>query len=191
MLNSIRMPVEYKSAWWEISPFTGSLILHSHKPKLSNFDQIPKSVSNILNLCDSPYSCRWSPEVEKYSLDLNGRKVLEKMNSRLHLISNRHFLTSILYAGLTTPLFNNTREAFSNIGRLPQQIESRADYCLQRSLLAAKTSISFKKNGVLLIGAALDSADMHAWIMESGEQPDHEDRNWINFRPLLAFIHSK
>jgi hypothetical protein len=58
--------------------------------------------------------------------------------------------------------------------------------CLQRCLSVAKTSSSFQKSGVIFIGALLPLREMHAWIIEDGQQPDNEDRDWINFTPLLA-----
>jgi len=39
---------------------------------------------------------------------------------------------------------------------------------------------------VLFIGAEIATYNMHAWIIEDNEQPDFEDRVWINYRPLLA-----
>jgi hypothetical protein len=57
---------------------------------------------------------------------------------------------------------------------------------LQRCLLAAKISSSFKKNGVLFIGFSSSIKDMHAWIIEGNIQPDFDDRVWINYKPLLA-----
>ena len=87
-------------------------------------------------------------------------------------------------------LFDNTELAFSTISKtIPEQIERRNELCLQRSLLALKTSNSFKKSGVLFIGAALPTGNMHAWIIESKCNPDHQDREWIMYRPLLAFYY--
>ena len=88
-------------------------------------------------------------------------------------------------------MFEDSKSAFAEIATLKEQVLARADHCLLRSLLVAKTSKSFKKNGVLFIGASIASAEMHAWIIESGTQPDHEDRNWINFQPLLALYYNE
>ena len=186
ILKSIRLPVEYDNYWWTISPITGSLIRHLHKPSPSQFDPIPKELENALSICNNPFDCDWNPTSVKSSLSIDNRNKLEKMNFRLHLISNRRFYLSIMYASIKKPLFATSREAFSEIATLPEQIKARSDHCLQRSLLVAKTSASFKKYGVLLIGASIASAEMHSWIIEAGTQPDHEDRNWINFQPLLA-----
>lgn len=76
------------------------------------------------------------------------------------------------------------------VGGLPDQQVNRTSLCLQRSLLVAKVSQSFKERGVIFVGASLHTGDMHAWIIEDGEQPDAEDRDWVNYRPLLALVGS-
>lgn len=184
-LKAIRLPVEYDNAWWTISPTTGSLIRHQIQPS-SSFDPISERVAKALNICDKPFDCEWNPINKHLLLSQEKRIKLEKMNSRIHLIGNKRFWLSLMYASITTPLFPTSREAFAEIATLQEQVKARADHCFQRSLLVAKTSASFRRCGVLLIGASLASAEMHSWIIESGSQPDHEDRNWINFQPLLA-----
>ena len=49
--------------------------------------------------------------------------------------------------------------------------------------------LNFKKNGVLFIGAQLPLKSLHAWIIEDNFQPDRDDRQWINYRPLLALTY--
>ena len=187
MFWPISLPLHSRGYWWSISPLTGSLVRSNHNPCLFK-TRVPEIVQRALSCCDEPYSCNWSPETITFQLSSKNVSSLEKMNSRLHRIGNKRFLLSYLYAGKSAPLFEDTKEAISAISLLPQQVTARADHCLQRSLLAAKTSKSFAKDGVLFIGASIASADMHAWIIEAGCQPDFEDRNWINFQPLLAII---
>jgi len=115
--------------------------------------------------------------------------LLENINQRFFSLGNRRFLASIIYSSLGSRIFENTKIAFSAIAKLPGHMDSLNDRCFQRSLLAAKTSLSFSRHGVLLIGAEFSSGEMHAWIIENGEQPDPDDRTWINFRPLLAIHH--
>ena len=86
-------------------------------------------------------------------------------------------------------MFENSVEAFDAISKLETHIKNKNDLCLQRSLLIMKTSKSFKKNGVLFVGASLPSGKMHAWIIENGVQPDRLDRNWIMYKPLLAIYY--
>ena len=187
MLSAISLPFYDRGYWWSISPITGYLIRSNHNPTLFKFT-IPTVVSNAIDSCNDPYQCAWEPNANFVKLSGGDSKRLEKMNSRLHQIGNRRFWLSYTYAGFFHPIFDTTKDAISVISQLPEQVNARADHCLQRSLLAAKTSKSFREKGVLFIGASIASADMHAWIIEDACQPDFEDRNWINFRPLLAFI---
>lgn len=108
------------------------------------------------------------------------------MNDVFFKLGNQRFLRSILYASRSEGIFPNTNLAFSAVSQLPGHKNSLNDRCFQRSLLAAKSSMSFSQNGVLFIGAEFSTGEMHAWIIENGEQPDPDDRTWINYRPLLA-----
>jgi hypothetical protein len=191
IIQRVNIPVEYGNAWWTISSITGSLHRYDSKPPKFFFDEIPDKVKNALEICSYPYNCFWDSTPEVKILEPSARYNLEKMNSRLHFISNRRFFLSLIYASFRSTLFESSKCAFSEIATLQEQVLARADNCLQRSLLVAKTSKSFKKNGVLFIGASIASAEMHAWIIESGSQPDHEDRNWINFQPLLALYYNE
>jgi hypothetical protein len=189
MLKAIRLPYEEDGSWWTICPISGSLIRHSHKPE-HEFDRIPLNVKNALSICDNPYTCKWTHIKSADTYDLGSKKFNEliTMHDRLLRISNRRFLFLKLYASFMKPMFETTYQAMGAISQITEQLRNREERCLQRSLLSAKTSKSFRKNGVLFIGAMTTNSDMHAWIIESGSQPDHEDRGWINYRPLLALV---
>lgn len=58
--------------------------------------------------------------------------------------------------------------------------------CLPRSVFAATTSKSFRKCGIMVIGAFLPSRRMHAWIMENGRNAWRRDVNWINYTPIAV-----
>lgn len=187
MLKAVRLPYEEDGSWWTICPISGSLIRHAKKP-VHEFDKIPKIVKEALLVCDDPYTCNWTHTKSTDHLEINNFAKLVKLHDRLLAIGNRRFLFSRLYASFNADLFENTYQAMSEISQIPEQLINREERCLQRSLLAAKTSKSFKNYGVLLIGAMTTNSDMHAWIIENGSQPDYEDRGWINYRPLLALV---
>jgi hypothetical protein len=109
------------------------------------------------------------------------------MYERLVSLGNKNFFASLLYARLKMPIFNTTSQAMAAIALIDDEKKNRESRCLQRCLLAIKTSRSFDGQGVLFIGAMLETLEMHAWIIEAGNQPDHEDRSWINHRPLVAY----
>lgn len=167
--------------------WSGSLFRSPRRPFLAPSKIAPK-VRDALAICDAPYSCRWSPCRDELAVELDHHLLLCAYSKNLIRMGNQRFLLSTIYAWRNVGIFENTRHAFSAISRLPE-FRGVEDRCLQRSLLAAKTSKTFKQLGVLFIGAELSSGEMHAWIIESGEQPDSEDRTWINYRPLLA-LHS-
>ena len=189
-MRAIRLPVEANGAWWSISPWTGSLIRDVKEPRGASSAALVDRISDVLSRCSDPFTCGWAPEPAERLITPSESVRLGRMHERLLRISNRRFFLSVIYSSLHRPIFETTREAMSAISGLPKQRAHRTKLCLQRSLLAAKTSRSFRANGVLLIGAHLESFDMHAWIIEDASQPDHEDRDWINYRPLLALVAS-
>ena len=172
---------------WFISPWSGSLFrstLHSRWAEDENF--MPK-VKDALAICNEPYSCLWSPDLDQRHSESQPKSPsgLNYLARFFVFLGNKRFLLSTLCAGYNLGLFDTTRQAFDAISALPG-LGWSDETCLQRSLLAAMTSKSFVHSGVLLIGAELSTGEMHAWIIENGEQPDAEDRTWVNFRPLLA-----
>jgi hypothetical protein len=153
------------------------------------FDSLPKKVQEALWFVDNPFDCDWSAHPNQLDLGPKAAGSLRALHDRLLMIGNHRFLISLLYAGLTRPMFQTTRDAYAAITQIPEQVASREILCLQRSLLAAKVSKSFVSHGVVFIGAIPGNGDMHAWIIEQGSQPDHLDRGWINYMPLLAICH--
>lgn len=183
----ISLPYE-DHGWWFISRITGNLLHSIHPPPI--YFKLPLIVSDALKYCDSPYECGWSPRHIQTELSSEKLKRLTRADETLFSLGNAKFLLSILYSGFSMPIFNTTRHAFGAISELPNHQGNSLDKCFQRTLLAAKTSASFPRTGVIFIGADLSSNEMHAWIIEDGQQPDYQDRSWINYRPLLAITKS-
>lgn len=170
---------------WSICPISGVL---EYEVALDTIIlvSVPKVV-RALKYCDNPFLCLQNhTAATKLNVDSRSVKKLTQMHRIFRLIGSHHFYLSTLYARIQCGIFANTTDAMVAIANLPSIRESRHRLCLQKTLLAIKTSKSFKKSGVLFIGAKLPTCDMHAWIIEDGVQPDVEDRIWINFRPLLA-----
>jgi hypothetical protein len=171
--------------WWYISRWSGSLLRSDYRPPLA-IGSPSQRVRNALAVCENPFKCRWSSRHESPREGSFDEVRLTQMNRRFFQLGNRRFLASILYAGWSVNVFSNTRLAFSVVSQLPGHKDSPSDRCFQRSLLVAKSSESFRHSGVVFIGAEFSTGEMHAWIIEDGEQPDPDDRTWINYRPLLA-----
>lgn len=188
MLNSVELPYRTDGFTWSICPISGSLVRSHSRGKIK--ESIPYKVAEALAYCDNPYLCSsFSADYDCLDIPKATLKKLNRMHRVLLAISNKHFFLSRLYANLHKNMFIDTKDAMTAISKLPMHREYSHLLCLQRTLLAAKTSKSFKAKGVLFIGAFLPTADMHAWIIEDGFQPDENDRDWINFRPMLALYY--
>lgn len=179
--------IKDRGFFWTLCPFKGNLLKYKRQPRPHS--RLPAKILEALSCCDNPFQCDWSAEPSAESFCDHTRFVLERMHRRLALIGNTRFLVARLYAGFRRPLFETTEGAMTAISKLPDQQDRGDKLCLQRSLLAIKVSRSFPEAGVLFIGAQLSTLDMHAWIIENQSQPDHQDRSWINYRPILAIAY--
>lgn len=174
---------------YEINPYSGSLIQYNEvsESKIT----FPQKVEDALQICNNPYSINaQDSSSEPYQINNVLIKKINKMHNILMSIGNKRYFISLLYSRIKNSLFINTKIAFDVISQnIPDQIDRRNELCLQRSLLAMKISRSFKNSGVLFIGASLPTGNMHAWIIESGCNPDSKDREWIMYRPLIAYCY--
>lgn len=187
-LKHVEIPYYDGNNHWSVCPYTGSL-LKGTSEKNANYISIPKKVLKAIEYCNEPYLCNLSKETRINQDNFVLFSKLSKMHNKLLRISNSRFYITRLYSSIKNPMFENTSEAITYINSLPSQVELKHRLCLQRAFLAAKISKSFTKNGVIFIGAFLPTGDMHAWIIENGQQADFDDRGWINYRPLLALYH--
>lgn len=177
---------EYAGKYYFISPLTGNLCVSNHLVKNG---LIPDLISKSLDYCEYPYSLNSINSIDKKSFSFLTTKNINKIqtfNNKLLWLGNRNFLLSTIYSSFQKPIFENTIDAFDYISQIDDHKSKFGYLCLQRALLAAKISKSFKKNGVIFIGATLPTYNMHAWIIEGDIQPDREDRIWIMYQPLLA-----
>ena len=187
-LRHFQLPFKQGSYSWSICPFSGSLIRSSSKA--TSAQSMPDKVSQALRYCSNPYLCE--PHIGEPSTQHCSDQTLIKLN-RMHRVLERlgsgQFFASRCYANIRCEIFMDTSHTMAAIGELPSEKDYSHRLCLQRTLLAAKTSKSFKNNGVLFVGSLLPTTDMHAWIIEDGCQPDANDRQWILFRPMLALYY--
>ena len=185
-MKHIKIPYSFGKFFYEISHFTGELLQYD---SLLKGVSLPKKISDALIVCNNPYLIRTDIcESQFSSPSLLTIKKINKMHDWFLFMGNQKFYISLLYSRFRKPLFENTFHAFTAIrNHIPLQVENKNKLCLQRSLLALKTSKSFKESGVLFIGASLPTGNMHAWIIESNSNPDLQDREWIMYKPLLAF----
>lgn len=186
MLKAIQLVKEVRGAWWTICPFSGRLLKYSKKPSHINTSNIPERVKRAIALCDDPFQCQ---SVSPTIIDISSSvQTIEKSYHILDFLIQKSFLLSLTYSSFEMGLFKTTKEAMAAVLQIPSTQNEQYQLCLPIALMSIKLSKSFKKNGVLMIGAFIPTGEMHAWIMENGSQVNFEDRQWINFQPLLAYI---
>jgi len=185
LLKAFSIPRVTFGSGWAIHPLTGNLFrFNEEKLKYFESKNIPSIVTKALQHCDQPYTLSPSSSLQKKQIDRKKLGEIDKYLNNLIKIGNTNFMMSRIYASFKKRLFLNTTESMQTLSYLDKdKLEYR---CLQRCLCAAKTSSSFENSGVIFVGALLPLREMHAWIIEDGQQPDNEDRDWINFTPLLA-----
>lgn len=72
-------------------------------------------------------------------------------------------------------------QVFNAIYATPYQ---KRTMCLARTFFIMATSLTFRKHGTAFIGVFLPGKKMHAWVIESGYNPDPADQVWIMYQPV-------
>jgi hypothetical protein len=177
----------YLGKGWAIHPLSGSLLKFAESDLVKfKSTQIPPKVLLALDFCNNPY--KLSPPIYfDESIACYNDKKIESVYRKLSYLRRKSFFLSIIYAGIRKKLYPDSISAMNALARILPSHDSEA--CLQRALTVAKTSKKFKSHGVLFIGAQLPLKSLHAWIIEDGVQPDAQDRQWINFLPLIALTY--
>jgi hypothetical protein len=180
----------HRDTGWFLHPLTGDL----HQTDLKNLasfqsGSLPQKILSALEYCNDPYKLLPPDFDSSYSLDQQKLDALRKMYTRIERLRKLNFWIMNKYAGMNKPLFRNSLEACYALGKLGYSALTDINGCLNRTLAVAKTSVEFKKSGVLFIGADLPQTSLHAWIIEDNYQPDPWDRNWINFLPMAAYAY--
>lgn len=194
MFSTFSLAKTYLGSGWAIHPLSGSLLKTSVE-KIGSFcsDKLPEHVKIAQKLCDEPYKLNPPLDFENEQIHAIGSSItsnqliFEKFE-KLKRWRALNFYAAVLYAGIPTISFENSSQAFTKLNSLPNS--DTRDTCLEKCLAVAKCSASFRKKGVLFIGAHLPLQAMHAWIIEDGYQPDEADRQWINFLPLMAITNN-
>lgn len=183
MLRFHKIPFYDGKFHWQISSLSGSLMKSEHlflKKKYQN-----NKIDSQLYVINNPYEVDWKSDMREPLLSEKDRNKLEAYKRKLFSLGNDRFFRSIFFAFKQRVIFDNSQNAFAYISRY-KHFNYGSENCLQRCLLVAKTSKTFKQNGAIFIGAMPSTFEMHAWIIEKSTQPDFQDRVWINYRPLLA-----
>ena len=143
---------------------------------------LPDNINVLYKQIANPYLLNPGLEsrIRKYTFK---NSIIVKTYARLlTFLCLRSFLFVRILSKISLRFFNTAEEAIIFYRRLyPKE---QRNLCLPRSLFAACTSKTFKKEGTLFIVVFLPSRAMHAWIIEDGKQPDFFDDIWICYQPL-------
>lgn len=189
-MNYYSLAKEHRNTGWYLHPLTGNLHQVSSNT-LNQFqsDALPKKVLDALQYCQYPYSLK-APNFEQACvLGKTQLRTLDKFYDRIIFLRKMNYWLVNQYASRFSPLFENSLQAFQALGEQNRSALTDRQGCLNRTLAVAKSSIEFKKSGVLFIGADLPQSSLHAWIIEKDYQPDPWDRDWINYLPIAAYAY--
>ena len=181
---------EHRNAGWYLHPFSGNLHQVS-TGDLSQFqsDTLPKKVLDALQYCHVPYSLKVPDIQPTNTLDQKQSNMLDHFYDRILFLRKINYWLVNRYASSSQPIFDDSLQAFQALAQQNRSALTDRQGCLNRTLVVAKSSIEFKKSGVLFIGADLPQTSLHAWIIENDYQPDPWDRDWINYLPIAAYAY--
>src|SRR5947209_7228635 len=133
MLTSVRLPHRVGLTKWEVSEWTGALSMRERRgssvgPPSQTIPAQPLAAA--LANCSDPFTCAWNPVPDDFSVSVREERVLSSLHARLSFFCRSHFRAAILYAGLFRPMFDTTRQAFSQISLIPDQQRNRDTLCL-------------------------------------------------------------
>lgn len=178
------LPIIHSSQVFSLDPYSGSL---SRLP-LSDSTQaqtVPRKVSDALSCCNEPFRME-APYGTGAACPLPPTRIAAYVSAHtLVLLCHVSFFLARVYAARKTPLFEDSRIAFSFFYRATA-LRKHTHLCLPRALFVAKTSSSFAAAGVVFIGAFLPMRLLHAWVVECRSHPDPNDVIWHLYRPVAA-----
>lgn len=181
-MKFVSISAKYKTSEFRIHKILG-LLLEYENHERTKVD-LPNKINSQLFKVANPYLLKSNTRIESFSEHSKPPRFanyLAKVYTHLCLSS---FIFVRLLSQFHFPIFKTAEEAILFYRKLyPKQ---QQNLCLPRSLFAACTSKSFKKNGALFIGVFLPSKAMHAWIIEEEKQPDLYDDIWICYQPVAV-----
>jgi hypothetical protein len=170
-------PIYFEGKKYSFNKFTG-MTFYKKQGEINNI-HVHDEITHLKKYIDNPYLCRVGNE------DFSPKKhaFLQLFGLGLTFLSKFSFYSCLLFSKINFKIFNTTDEAIIYYQNYISP-ENQSNLCLPRTLFAAATSKSFKKNGVLYIGIFLPSHSLHAWIIEDGKIMDKSDNIWILYQPV-------
>jgi hypothetical protein len=184
-MKFLNLPIYYKGNTYYFNKITGLLLYRNayneKKKNNSTYELIESNYQLILN----PYlikSCGNKLQIQKIPY-------LAKLYAKSLVFTSKYsfYITCVL---TKVPLikFSTSQYAVEIFNKIYSDPLQQKTLCLSRTIFVIATSKSFKSNGTAFIGVFLPSRKMHAWVIESGCNPDSSDEIWLSYQPVVAII---
>jgi hypothetical protein len=170
---------KFRDQFYIHSRLDGNLYVSANKRSIDK--RVPDKVKEAIKLCNNPYEFPPLREFGCYQSKIHAES--DKFAKRLIDLCKFNFWVATQYATLKGAIHTDSCEAVATFRNV---VSDQKSLCLPRALYAAKTSKHFSESGVIMIGAALPSRSMHAWVIEKGELADNQDREWLHHLPVAA-----
>ena len=128
MLSIYSLPSFDGTFVWSISALSGSLMRSRNGIKRTIPSNLPHRIVDALGAINEPFSCQWNPHPSLVSCSNKEFVRLAEIERTLLAIGSSRFLLSVLYATYPVPIFATTRQAFSVIANLPEQVQRRISW---------------------------------------------------------------
>jgi hypothetical protein len=170
---------------YRLSPFSGDLSYFPvAKPRAK---RLPLKVSNVVAQCNDPYQLESDLTYQALFTPPRSARQAKSILQKILLLPSVGFYFAWRYSSLRVPLLPDSGSAINWFDSNTPESQ-RDQLCLPRSLFAAKTSISFRPFGAVVIGTMLPTNSLHAWVIEENRQPNDLDRSWVCYQPIAVLM---
>jgi hypothetical protein len=182
-MNFYNLPTYYKCNTYYFNKLLGILLYRNNYIEKKDFNLTPEIVKDNYQLILNPYLV----DICDNSLECLKVTYLGKVYAKLLVFTSKYsFFAASTLAKMPLIKFANSKYAVAIFNSIyPDPLQQRT-LCLPRTLFVIATSKSFKKYGTAFIGVFLPSRKMHAWVIESGCNPDSLDEIWLSYQPVVA-----
>ena len=184
-MKFIDIPLIHNDNFYFFNKLLGILLYRKNYIEKIGFNLTPELAKLNYQLILNPYlieSCDKTVEIQRIPY-------LAKVYAKLIVfIAKYSFYIACKITKLPIIKFPNSRYAVQIFNTIYSEPYQQRTLCLSRTLFVVATSKSFKKNGTAFIGVFLPSKKMHAWVIESGCNPDSSDEIWLSYQPVVAII---
>lgn len=184
-MKFIAIPLVHNDNFYFFNKLLGILLFRKNYIEKIGFNLTPELAKLNYQLILNPYlieSCDKIVEIQKIPS-------VAKIYAKLLVFTSKYsFYTACILTKVPIIKFSSSRYAIDIFNKIYSDPLQQRTLCLPRTLFVIATSKSFKKNGTAFIGVFLPSRKMHAWVIESGCNPDSLDEIWLSYQPVVAII---